>query len=93
MLIAMVHSGKTKTSREIFGCVNQQKVGVKPVRKFSDQKFMIMRWNDAYKRKFSKIVSIMSTKHDDELVNTGKIHYRSIAKVRKPYVIINITVT
>ena len=46
-----------------------------------------MRWNDLYKIKSDKIVSMMSTKHIGELVNTGKIHFQSKAEVRKPDII------
>ena len=65
----------------------KKEVGVEPIRKFCDQKFMVMRWIDAYKTKSNKIVSMMSTKHIGELVNTGKIHFQSKAEVRKPDVI------
>ena len=65
----------------------KKEVGVEPIRKFCDQKFMIMRWNDAYKTKSNKTVSLMSTKDVDELVKTGKIHFQSKAEVRKPNVI------
>ena len=50
---------------------------------------MIMRWNDAYKTKSNKIVSMMSTKHVAELADTGKNHFQSKAEVRKPDVIVD----
>ena len=32
------------------------------------------RWNNAYQTKSTKIVSMLSTKHTEELKKTGKIH-------------------
>ena len=84
---------KNKALPLILSLCKPKKVRVEPLRKFSDQRFMIVRQNDAYKTKFSKIISVMSIKHDDQLVNTGKIHYQSKAEVRKPCIIINIPVT
>ena len=48
---------------------------------------MVMRWNDPYKIKSNKIVSMISMIHVGELVNTGKIHFQSKAEVKKPNVI------
>lgn len=45
---------------------------------------MVMRWNDCYKTKKKKIVSMMSTRHTGELVDTGKIHYQSKEEIIKP---------
>ena len=42
--------------------------------KFCDE-LMICRWNDTYKIKSIKIVSVMSAKHTGELVDTGKTHF------------------
>lgn len=84
---------KNKDLPLILSLCKPKKVRVEPLRNFSDQRFMIVRQNDAYKTKFSKIISMMSIKHDDQLVNTGKIHYQSKAEVRKPCIIINIPVT
>ena len=42
-----------------------------------------MRRNDPYKIKSNKIVSLVSTKHVAELVNTGKFHFQSNVEVRK----------
>ena len=64
-----------------------KRVFVEPIRKFCDQKVMVMRWNDPYKIKPNKIVSLVSTKHVSELVNTGKFHFQSKVEVRKPDVI------
>ena len=84
---------KNKDLPLILSLCKPKKVRVEPLRNFSNQRFMIVRQNDAYKTKFSKIISMMSIKHDDQLVNTGKIHYQSKAEVRKPCIIINIPVT
>lgn len=84
---------KNKDLPLILSLCKPKKVRVEPLRNFSDQRFMIVRQNDAYKTKFSKIISMMSIKHGDQLVNTGKIHYQSKAEVRKPCIIINIPVT
>ena len=84
---------KNKDLPLILSLCKPKKVRVEPLRNFSNQRFMIVRQNDAYKTKFSKIISVMSINHDDQLVNTGKIHYQSKAEVRKPCIIINIPVT
>lgn len=84
---------KNKDLPLILSLCKTKKVRVEPLKNFSNQRFMIVRQNDAYKTKFSKIISVMSIKHDDQLVNTGKIHYQSKAEVRKPCIIINIPVT
>ena len=60
-----------------------KRVFVEPIRKFCDQKVMVMRRNDPYKIKSNKIVSLVSTKHVAELVNTGKFHFQSNVEVRK----------
>ena len=80
---------KNKDLPLILSLCKPKKVRVEPLRNFIDQRFMIVRQNDAYKTKFSKIISMISIKHDDQLVNTGKIHYQSKADVRKPCLIIN----
>ena len=46
---------------------------------------MACRWNDCYKLKKTKIVSMLSTKHTGELVGNGKIHYSSKKEIVKPY--------
>lgn len=56
--------------------------------KYCDQVYMVLRWNDAYKTKKVKIVSMMSTKHTGELKESGKIHHATKQPIRKPDVII-----
>ena len=58
-----------------------------PMVQYHDKKLMIMRWNDAYKTKSKKIVSMMSTRHVGILVGTGKMHYASKDEIIKPDVI------
>ena len=41
---------------------------------------MACRWNDCYKSKKTKIVSMLSTKHTGDLVGSGKMHYASKRK-------------
>ena len=48
---------------------------------------MVLRWNDAYKTKKMKVVSMMSTKHTGQLQQTGKIHHATKLPIRKPDVI------
>ena len=43
--------------------------------------------NDCYKTKSKKIVSMMSTRHVGELVDTGKIHFSTKDPIIKPDVI------
>ena len=57
-----------------------KEVGVEPIRTFCDQKFMVMRWNDAFKTKSNKIISMMSTKHVGELENTNKLIFNQRLK-------------
>ena len=67
---------KKKALWNIFGFENLKKNGVKSIKMFCEQKFMIMKWRYAYKTNSSKTVSMMSIKHVGEFVNTSKIHYR-----------------
>ena len=90
-----------KNSTDCFGTLRKKKglpkdfwdwkpakgVGIPPLIKFCDQKLMVMRWNDCYKTKSKKIVSMMSTKHTGEIVATGKIHFSSKQEIMKPDVI------
>ena len=45
---------------------------------------MIMRWNDPYKIKSTKLVSMLSTKYTGTIQNTGKIHFSSKKEIMKP---------
>jgi len=49
---------------------------------------MTLRWNDAYKTKKVKIVSMMSTKHTGVLKESGKIHHATKEPILKPDVIV-----
>ena len=62
----------------------QKGIGIPPIIKFHDEKLMVFRWNDCYKTKSKKIVSMMSTRHVGELVGTGKIHYATKDEIIKP---------
>ena len=61
-------------------------VGEPPKVKLCNE-LIICRWNDAYKTKSVKIVSMMSTKHTGELVDTGKTHFQTKRNILKPDVI------
>ena len=50
---------------------------------------MACRWNDCYKSKKTKIVSMLSTKHTGDLVGSGKMHYASKKEIVKPNVILD----
>ena len=45
---------------------------------------MILSWNDAYKTKKTKIVSMMSTKHTGQLTDSSKRHQATKQLIRKP---------
>ena len=79
--------GEKRACRQIFGHGSQQKgVGKPPKVKFCNE-LMICRWNDAYKTKSVKLVSIMSTKHTGKLVDTGKTQFHAKQNVLKTDVI------
>ena len=48
---------------------------------------MICRWKDVYNTKSLKMVPMMSTKHIEELVHTGKNHFQTKQNILKPDVI------
>ena len=48
---------------------------------------MICRWKDVYNTKSLKMVPMMSTKHIEELVDTGKNHFQTKQNILKPDVI------
>ena len=50
---------------------------------------MVCRWNDAYKSKKDKIVSMMSTVHTGKITQSDKIHYATKEKILKPEVILD----
>jgi len=50
-------------------------VGEPAMTKYCEHSYMVRQWNDPYKTKSKKIVSMMSTKHTGGIVNTGKIHH------------------
>ena len=56
--------------------------------KFCDETYMVLRWNDPYKTKKVKIVSMMSTKHVGDIVDAGKLHHATKQQIRKPDVIV-----
>ena len=62
----------------------QKGIGIPPMIKYHDEKLMVMRWNDCYKTKKKKIVSMLSTRHVGELVGTGKVHYATKDEIIKP---------
>ena len=62
--------------------------GEQPIIKFCNS-FMVCRWNDAYKVKKDKIVSMMSTVHTGKITQSERIHYSTKEKVQKPDVILD----
>ena len=56
---------------------------------FSNEKYMVCRWNDPYKSKKVKIVSMLSTVHIGEIAPTGKNHFRTKEAIKKPDVVID----
>ena len=71
----------------------QKGLDIQPMTKFCDGILMVCRWNDCYKTKSKKVVSMMSTKHTGNLVNTGKIHYATKQHIIKPDVIVDYNAT
>ena len=63
-------------------------VGESAETKFCDETYIVLRWNDAYKTKSTKIVSMMSTKHTGVLQESGKIHHATKLPIKKPEVIV-----
>ncbi|XP_066920134.1 piggyBac transposable element-derived protein 4-like [Clytia hemisphaerica] len=56
--------------------------------KYCDKTYMVMRWNDAYKTKKKKVVSMLSTKHTAQIQETEKLHHSTKQPIRKPDVIV-----
>ena len=61
----------------------QKGLGIPPIIQYHDEKLLILRWNDCYKTKSNKIVSMMSTRHVGGIVGTGKIHFSSKEETRR----------
>ena len=49
---------------------------------------MVLRWSDAYKTKKKKVVSMMSTKHTGQIIDSGKKHHSTKQAILKPDVIV-----
>ena len=62
--------------------------GEPPITKF-DGDIMVMRWNDVTKTKSVKIVSMLSTIHTSELVDSGKVNRETNEPIQKPEVIVD----
>jgi len=56
--------------------------------KFCEQIYMVLRWSDAYKTKKKKVVSMMSTKHTGQIIDSGKKHHSTKQAILKPDVIV-----
>ena len=67
----------------------QKGVGAEPMMKACDEKFVVFRWNDPYKKNSTKIVSILSSVHIGELVETGKVDFTSKQNIVKPDAIVD----
>ena len=64
-------------------------VGEPGIVKFCEEKYMTMRWNDPYKTKSNKVVSLMSTRHTGAVIDSGKIHHSTDRPILKPDVIVS----
>ena len=62
-------------------------VGEPATIKYCDEKFMVLRWNDAYKTKKVKIVSDVYQAYR-RAERIGKIHHATKLPIRKPDVIV-----
>ena len=62
--------------------------GEQPIKQFDDD-IMVLRWNDVTKTKSVKIVSMLSTVHPGNLVDSGKVNRLSGEKIMKPDVIVD----
>ena len=56
--------------------------------KYCDRTYMVLCWNDPYKTKSVKIVSMMSTKHVGGIIEADKQHYATKKQIKKPDVIV-----
>jgi len=63
-------------------------VGEPAMTKWCDKTYVVLRWNDPYKTKSQKVVSLMSTKHTGEIAETGRIHHATQRPILKPDVIV-----
>ena len=54
---------------------------------------MVLRWNDTTKTKKEKIVSMLSTIHIGQLIDSGKEHFRTKETIYKPDVIVDYNTT
>ena len=68
------------------------KKGDEPIRRFSDNT-MVLRWSDESKLKSTKIVSMLSTVHVGEMVDTHRMNRISQTPIRKPDVIADYNTT
>ena len=57
--------------------------------KFCNEKFVVFRWNGPYKKKSAKIVSMVSSIHVGELVDTEKVDFASEQNIAKPDAIVD----
>ena len=62
--------------------------GDEPEKRFQDD-VMVLRWNDVTKTKTTKIVSMLSTVHTGELIDSGKVNRSTKLPVMKPDVIVD----
>ncbi|XP_066918855.1 piggyBac transposable element-derived protein 4-like [Clytia hemisphaerica] len=62
--------------------------GNPPEKKFNGD-LMVLRWNDVTKTKKEKVVSMLSTIHTGQLIDSGKRNFRTGEAVYKPDVIVD----
>ena len=67
----------------------QKGIGIEPMMKFCDKKFVVFRCNDPYKKKSTKVVSTLSSIHVGELVDTGKADFATKQNIVKPDAIVD----
>ena len=67
----------------------QKGIGVAPMIKYCDEKFIVFRWNDPYKKKSTKVVSMLSSIHIGELIDTGKVDFATRESIIKPDAIVD----
>ena len=77
-----IFAGKKGLPADFWSWKPTKGVGEPPKVKFCNE-LIICRWNDAYKIKSVKVVSMMSTKHTGKLVDTGKTQFHTKQNILK----------